>query len=670
MSTATASAAQWLTIAEILGAPGYPTTERGLRMTMDKQAAIQPSIRRKRQGTKAFEYNISTLTPLARTYVLRQRGEVHVGDKSYKIPCENGSTADYCREVLWHRWESATEKQRLAAQKKTESVMAVSALVDTGIDVVTAFDAVAETHDASVASVRRWYYTARKFSREDWMPSLLGQYGHNLETRRKKEADCDPVAWDFFIADYLRPERPALRTAYARLEEAAAANRWAIPSLSSVRRKLEREIPCEQRVLLREGEHAAMRLFPSQERTVADLAAMEWVNGDGYQHNVFVRWFNGEIIRPKTWIWQDIRTRKILAWRTDVSENSDSIRLSLSDMIERYGIPRQLTIDNTMAAANKWTTGGVPNRYRFKVKEDDPKGIIPLLGIELHWTSVMFGRGHGQAKPIERAFSHGGLGETVDKHPLLAGAHTGPNPMDKPDNYGDRIVDADVFLKALAEGVAFWNRRPNRNTEVCRGVMSFDQAFEESYQQAAIRKATPEQRRLLLLPAEAVRISESGTFVMEAGGKVHARKNRYFNERLLGLKPNKVVVRFDPQNLHQSVLCYTLDGRFICEATCIEKTGFGDTQAAREHKRNRTQFVKRTKEAASAARRMSALEAAELMPDTVPSAPLESRVVEILRPAGNTMQRHIVEEEIDDDSDEAFGNAVSQLYTAFQNKQI
>jgi hypothetical protein len=130
------------------------------------------------------------------------------------------------------------------------------------------------------------------------------------------------------------------------------------------------------------------------------------------------------------------------------------------------------------------------------------------------------------------------------------------------------------------------------------------------------------------------------------------------------------VVRFDPQNLHQSVLCYTLDGRFICEATCIEKTGFGDTQAAREHKRNRTQFVKRTKEAASAAKRMSALEAAELMPETVPPAPPESRVVEILRPHGNTMRRYLVEEDIEDESEEAFGNAVSQLYNAFQNKQI
>nr|WP_113865509.1 transposase domain-containing protein [Brenneria salicis]NMN90559.1 Mu transposase-like protein [Brenneria salicis ATCC 15712 = DSM 30166]RBP64892.1 Mu transposase-like protein [Brenneria salicis ATCC 15712 = DSM 30166]RLM31605.1 hypothetical protein BHG07_04940 [Brenneria salicis ATCC 15712 = DSM 30166] len=655
----------WLSVKECVGLPDLPDTRQGVFY----KANTEKWQRRSRSSGKGYEYHISSLPLKARAFVIKQRGEIQIAGAVYKVP-RKSLTESYCREALWYHWDAATEKQRQSAKKKTEAVQAISALVDTNVDVVTAFNAVAETHSTSVASARRWYYATRNYDRTDWPAVLLGQYGKSLETRRKKEADCDPVAWDFFCADYLRPERPALRTAYARLEEAAAANGWAIPSLSSVRRKLEREIPVEQRVLLREGEHAAMRLFPSQERTVEDLAAMEWVNGDGYQHNVFVRWFNGEILRPKTWIWQDIRTRKILAWRTDVSENSDSIRLSLSDMIERYGIPRKLTIDNTMAAANKWTTGGVPNRYRFKVKEDDPKGIIPLLGIELHWTSVMFGRGHGQAKPIERAFSHGGLGETVDKHPALAGAHTGPNPMDKPDNYGDRVIEAEDFLKVLAEGIAFWNRRPNRKTEVCRGMLSFDQAFEESYQQAAIRKATPEQRRLLLLPAEAVRISESGTFVMEAGGKVQARKNRYFNERLLGLKPNKVVVRFDPQNLHQSVLCYTLDGRFICEATCIEKTGFGDTQAAREHKRNRTQFVKRTKEAATAARRMSALEAAELMPDTVPPAPPESRVVEILRPAGNTLRRHIVEEDIDDESDDAFGNAVSEFYSVFQNKQI
>lgn len=175
---------------------------------------------------------------------------------------------------------------------------------------------------------------------------------------------------------------------------------------------------------------------------------MQWINGDGYLHNVFVRWFNGDVIRPKTWFWQDVKTRKILGWRCDVSENIDSIRLSFMDVVTRYGIPEDfhITIDNTRGAANKWLTGGAPNRYRFKVKEDDPKGLFLLMDAKMHWTSVVAGKGWGQAKPVERAFGVGGLEEYVDKHPALAGAYTGPNPQAKPDNYGDRAVDAELLL--------------------------------------------------------------------------------------------------------------------------------------------------------------------------------------------------------------------------------
>jgi len=43
----------------------------------------------------------------------------------------------------------------------------------------------------------------------------------------------------------------------------------------------------------------------------------------------------------------------------------------------------------------------------------------------MHWTSVVAGKGWGQAKPVERAFGVGGLEEYVDKHPALAGAYTG-----------------------------------------------------------------------------------------------------------------------------------------------------------------------------------------------------------------------------------------------------
>jgi len=109
---------------------------------------------------------------------------------------------------------------------------------------------------------------------------------------------------------------------------------------------------------------------------------------------------------------------------------------------------------------------GAPNRYRFKVKEDDPKDCF-TDGAKMHWTSVVAGKGWGQAKPVERA-GVGGLEEYVDKHPALAGAYTGPNPQAKPDNYGDRAVDAELFLKTLPKGEAMFNARTGREQK-CAG---------------------------------------------------------------------------------------------------------------------------------------------------------------------------------------------------------
>jgi len=49
----------------------------------------------------------------------------------------------------------------------------------------------------------------------------------------------------------------------------------------------------------------------------------QWINGDGYSYNVFVRWFNGDVIRPETWFWQDVKPEKF-CWLAWMSENIDS----------------------------------------------------------------------------------------------------------------------------------------------------------------------------------------------------------------------------------------------------------------------------------------------------------------------------------------------------------
>lgn len=529
-------------------------------------------------------------------------------------------SADYDAASLWSHYERKTDKQKSKAAHKHRLISQAAALVDSGATWNDAFQAVCEL-DGSISwrTLRDIYHGKpgktglKKFSRSDWLAALVP--GHVGRTAR---AEMSAEAWDYIRADYLRNERPGLPACYARLQAAAAEHGWTIPSLKTVERRIA-AIPRAERVFLRDGEHGLLRLYPALERSVRDLHALQWVNADGYTHNVIVRWPDGTTGRPKTWFWQDVYSRRLLAWRTDETEHCDVIRLSFGDLVERYGIPDHVTIDNTRAAANKWLTGRVPNRYRFKIRDDDPLGVFPQLDIQVHWTSVQAGHGHGQAKPVERAFGIGGIGEYVDKHPRLAGAYTGPNPQEKPENYGDRAIPIEEFLEILEQGVRAWNSRENRATEICAGSLSFDQAFTESYESSLIRRATAEQRRLWLLTAESVRVQRDGSVVLEAGAIKGVGRNRYVHDKLLDHIGQKVIVRFDPLALHGQVYAYTLDGRFISSADCFEAAGFGDTERGRAHNRALRQKARAVQDQAAAQQRLDALAASRLLPDQPPA---------------------------------------------------
>lgn len=624
---------EWFIASELAnaGLPGMPTTARGMLKSLQKLAECNADKARQREGSKANEYHISILPPVVQAALLRKSGKVQVGGMTLDLP--KPKAPRYCKEQLWANWKKANDKAHATAKERVKAVQAVHALVASGSTLMQAYQHISDEFGIALPTLRRHCSAVKGFDDSDWLAVLVPKQQQSaLENRAGKLAKVSEQAWEFFKADYLRNERPNAASCYERLKLAARDQNWVVPSLNSLMRRMDLEVPHAQQVMLREGEHAMMQLYPPQERTIEGLDAMSWINGDGYLHNVFVKWFNGEILRPKTWFWQDIYSRKIIGWRTDISENTDSIRLSLMDVCSKYGIPREITIDNTRAAANKWMTGGVPNRYRFKVKEDDPLGMIPMLGIKLHWSSVLLGKGHGQAKPIERAFGNGGLEEYIDKTIALRGAYTGPNPMAKPDNYGERAVDAEEFLRMVAEGVAMFNAKLGRKTEACRGVMSFDQAFEQSYAQATVRKATTEQLTMMMLQSEACRVSKYGSIKLESGGTIRNRSNRYYHTELAKYQGQKVVARFDPQRLHEAVIVTTLTGLYICEAACQEKVAFGDTQQAREHKRARTQFVKANKAAALAQKGMSAMEAAALLPSISDEEAPEAKVVEMVRP--------------------------------------
>lgn len=653
----------FITAGDIVGLPGLPGSIQGARKALRKWATRSNAMKRKASGSVAVEYDINCLPESVRAALLLSRGCVETSRGIIKLNRPQPQTAaEYDRVQLWQCWERASEAQRERAKKWLNAVTLAAELIDANISVQTAFNSVASELNINATTLRDRYYGAQAFDRKDWAPVMLDKRAGKQVTVKK--AEYDESAWDFLLADYLRNEAPTLFKCYERLQLAAKEHGWRIPTYKTALRRINK-LDKAMVVACREGEHALMRLLPAQQRTVASLATLQWINGDGYQHNVFVKWFNGEIVRPKTWFWQDVKTRRIIGWRCDMTENMDSIRLSFMDVIKKYGIPEDfhITIDNTRAAANKWLTGGVKNRYRFKVREDDPKGLFVVIGGNIHWTSVVAGKGWGQAKPVERAFGVGGMEEYIDKHPALAGAYTGPNPQAKPENYASRAVDAELFLQTIAEGVAMFNARIGRETEMCEGRYSFDQVFERDFPNTIVRKPTEEQLRMFLLPAEAVTVKFNGEFTLHAGGSLLNQRNRYHNAALMGISPRKVVVRFDPQNLHGDVYCYTLDGRFLCAASCIEKVGFGDTQAAREHGLAKKQLRKATKALVKATIKKDALEVSELMPRLTEPEPPESRVVGIYRPVGNTVivQQPDTEDDYDEEMERNFQKGLERL---------
>lgn len=505
------------------------------------------------------------------------------------------------RSQLYARMPASYREE---AERRLRALMAVQTLVREGQKVTVARELVAarlsaQGEECTPITLYRWEQLVERVPRPQWLHFLAPRWAGRTTT-----ADCSPEAWDAFKADYLRPEAPAAAACYDRLQRLAKANQWTVPAIKTLMRRLEREIPPPVLVLARQGEEALMRMYPAQERDHGVFHALEAVNADGHRFDVFVRHPLGHICRPVMVAFHDVFSGKLLSWRFGETESADQVRLALSDMVRTLGIPRAAWLDNGRAFASKFITGGVANRYRFKVRPEDPTGIAVALGIEIHWATPY----HGQAKPIERAFKD--LCERIAKHPAFAGAYVGNNPTAKPENYGSRAVAWDDFVRVANEEIADHNARDGRRSKVCQG-RSFDTVFAASYAAATIRRATAEQLRDLLLASDTVSASSTDGSVRLAG-------NRYWTEALARHAGQKVMLRFDPDALHGTVHVYGLDGSYIAEAECVARVGFADQAAATEHARARKTWKRAAKQQLEAERRMDVATLADQLATVAP----------------------------------------------------
>lgn len=516
----------------------------------------------------------------------------------------------------WAWLERQCEDVRVQARARLKAIEAVEALESAGLTRTAAVAAVSGTEQVATSTLWNWIKLISGVERGDRLPAVAPRrQGGGLE------AAIHPQAWDYFKSDYLRASKPTIAACYGRVQRAGAEQGWGkLPTIKTFRRKLEREVDPRAILLARAGVDELRRSAPAQERSVAELQALELVNIDGHRWDIFVRWPDGTIARPVMVAIQDVFSRKMLAWRIAETETADSTRLAFADLFRQYGIPGACLFDNGRAFASKMITGGAKSRFRFKVLDSDPQGLMAALGISIHWATPY----RGQSKPIERAF--GDFCGRIATHPAFEGAYTGNSPLAKPENYGSKAIPIEEFRRVVAAEVADHNARLGRETEMGRGVLSFDQVFEQSYATAPIRKASAEHLRMALLAAERVR-SDSKT------GSIDLYGNRYWAEGMVDHRGEHLVVRFDPEDLHGEIHVYDLAQRYLLTAEVHRAVGFLDREAATRRARFDTQRRKLARGLLEVERRIEADQLAAMLPAHTPEPSLSPNVIRPVRVA-------------------------------------
>ncbi len=619
----------WYTAAELaaLKLSGLSGAKRKVNALADEQNwAVrtgqdgEPLARRRRGRGGGYEYHISLLPAAARADLARRGHQAE--PRSEAGGSADGDSADG-GSTQWHWFAQQSDAIKAEAKRRVATLDKVAAFIDAGMSASTAVLAAAEAAGIAPSTIWNWRKLAHGVAAGDRLPALA--------PRRQgggREQEVDPELWRELLSDYLRLSQPRWSECCRRIEAVAKARGLSVPHWRTLWRKFEREVPAPVVILRRKGEEALRRSIPAQTRSVADLHAMELVNIDGHTCDVFVNWGddakgNPIIARPTLIAIQDVYSRKFLAWRIARSEDMVTARMVFADLFRTWGIPKGLLADNGRAFASKWLTGGAATRFRFKVRDEDPVGLLTALGVAIHWAKPY----RGQSKPIERGFRD--LASAVAKHPAFEGAYTGNNPLAKPENYASRAIDLQTFLDVWNAGMEAHNSQTGRRSEMAHGLLSFDQVFAASYAVAPIGKATDEQLRMALLASDQL-TADRRTGAIRLGG------NSYWTEELINLAGQRVVARFDPENLALPLHVHDRQGRFVCMAPLHEATGFLDMAAAKERQRTERRWKKAAKDAAYALDLLSAAELVARLPELeTAEPPPRPRVVRAVQTRGN-----------------------------------
>lgn len=560
----------WLTVSELIECPSFPNTERGGRKYLDKLAKANPQIRRKRQGTKAFEYAFSGLPEQIRNELCRNFEKSVVKAKPKKaLPVKTHDLADL------------TTKQREIADARMALVAYVGELeqVQSRIKAITHLCNAAKCGEISAdlmalvskANSKNGNNCGRVLS-----PRTLNQWVidyHKCKTAEERlralapgqrQADKVENIWwmSWFMGIYRQTNGISVVDAY-RILEAEWVTRYAddeaylnmLPSLDQVRRALAK-LPLHIREFGRLTGSKYKGLLPYVERDWSLFKANDIWIGDGHSLKMKVAHpIHGRPFTPELTMIIDGASRKIVGWSLALSESAFAVLDALRHAISQHGLPCIYYSDNG---------GGEKNI----LLDADVTGILPRFSI--HHATGIAGNPQGRGI-IER------LNKTVGKRiaqrfPTYYGADADPDSK-------RRMLQSMISLSNAKKGAVLTplQRKAKEKLvsweELMVGIQDVIDWYNNEHVHSEIR-CTPavkyervtDPKLIVYLSDVELRDIERPQFERTTQrGLIEWKNHKYFHLDLLNYQGEKVIVGIDIHNA-DFVQVRTLDGRFICNA--------------------------------------------------------------------------------------------------------
>ncbi|EJY7623742.1 transposase [Salmonella enterica] len=587
---------------ELIGIPGLPGTEKGMRQALKRLSGNKPSVTRKRQGTKAVEYHIDCLPENIRQQLVERQTQQLVKQASelFAVTTKHRVTArdevgimEQCPAVVEQALHQLTDAQKAIASARILLAVEVHTLREhAGMTRTGAIDWIVQgsrtgnlpprvLEAASVANARQGKRVGvGKSSLQEWYSTwLLAQGDANrllvlLSAGHHKAVPWQQLPWlDDFFAFYRVWQRPSVAEAYRDFEkwwrETYAGNSGmlaAIPGIHTVRREMQK-VPKIVRERYRTTGSAWRSLNPFKRRDWSQMPVNAvWV-GDG--HCMKMQTFNpltNNVFQAEVTFVMDAGQRFIVGWSIALSENTIAVADALRHAISQHGVPLIYYSDN-----GPGETG--------KNLDADVVGMLPRLGIE-HFTGIPGnpqGRGiierfnknvpREVARQFESYCHKGADEETVKLQQRIAAsalkaAYEGKELTPRQVKALGKIPTWEQTVSAIEREVELYNNRDHSSLPRRENGRHYSPAayrrhlIREQGQDVMIDHLTPEELHEMFRPEE-IRTTTRG--------EIRIFNNIYFSTELKFFTGEKVRVNYDIHDAN-SIIVRRMDGTFICDA--------------------------------------------------------------------------------------------------------